>query len=126
MDEVNKLLLKIVYKRQRKKIMYRINISIITHPDTRFWKFGEQTYFFPGRHIWIPIPHEQSLELLKLLGREMRPLPPLAFVLLSILIVRAIYPNHTVRGDNPSTGSQFVFHLCRCRNIWNVLRYHIP
>lgn len=117
MDEVNNLLLKIVYKRQRKKIMYRINISIITHPDTRFWKFGEQTYFFPGRHIWIPIPHEQSLELLKLLGREMRPLPPLAFVLLSILIVRAIYPNHTVRGDNPSTGSQFVFHLCRCRNI---------
>lgn len=98
---------------------------IVTHPDSWFGKLREQTYLFPGRHIRIPISQEQGLQLAKLLGREMRPLPPLTFVLLSIFIVRVIYPNYTIRRDHSSTGAQFVFHLCRCRNIWNVLKYHI-
>ena len=57
-----------------------------THSDSRFREVRPRRDFFPGGHVGISVSGERSLQLLQLLGGEMRPLPSLSPLLLHIIV----------------------------------------
>ena len=55
--------------------------TFLTHPDSWLGDVGPHGDLLPGAHVGVPVPREQRLQLLQLLRREVRPLPPLPLVL---------------------------------------------
>ena len=56
-------------------------VLISTCPDLLLREAGVHGDLLPHAHVGVPVPLEQRLELLQLLRREVRPLPPLPLVL---------------------------------------------
>jgi len=87
------------------------NSDTSSYPDSSFREVRTASYLLPGRHVRIPVPHECHLQILKLMLRKVRPLPPLSFILLTVLVVGIVNPDHPSGRDDATAGTQLVFHF---------------
>ena len=64
-------------------------VLISTCPDLLLREAGVHGDLLPHAHVGVPVPLEQRLELLQLLRREVRPLPPVALpgAVLALVVV---------------------------------------